>query len=76
MKPMSPPPATDKPVNWDRVLLWSAAAILIVTAIGLASRRRTLLVAAELIDFVIVVGLLCLAVYALVAKSKQKPKSK
>ena len=76
MKPDLFRPVPVSPINWDRVLLWSAIAIVVVTVIGLVSRRRTLLIAAELIDFVIIVGLLSLAVYALIAKSKQKSKSK
>ena len=63
-------------INWDRVLIWSAVGIFIVTAIGLVSRRRSLLIAAELIDFVVITALILLAAYAFFAKSnnnKRKP---
>ena len=45
-EPPVPPP---RPINWDRVLQWSAAGIVVVTILGIASRRRSLLIAAELI---------------------------
>ena len=68
------PPASIPAVNWDRVLKWCAIAITLVTVFGIISRRRSFLVAAELIDFLIVAGLLGLAAFALVAKSNQKSK--
>ncbi|MEO7701732.1 MAG: hypothetical protein ABIZ04_21105 [Opitutus sp.] len=69
--PINPPPP---PVNWDRVLQWSAAAIVVVTVLGIISRRRSLLIAAELIDFLIIVALFGLAIFALIAKSNKKTK--
>ena len=67
-EPPVPPP---RPINWDRVLQWSAAGIVVVTILGIASRRRSLLIAAELIDILIIVGLFGLASVALIAKSNK-----
>jgi hypothetical protein len=55
--------------NWDKILIRAALFMLAFTGIALVSRWRTFMVMAEIVDIVIILGLLCLAAYALVAKS-------
>ncbi len=54
--------------NWDRILKWSAVAVVAVTGFALLSRARTFIVLAEVVDVLIVLGLLGLAAYAIIAR--------
>lgn len=59
------------PVNWNKILIWSASAMGIVTLFALLSRARTFLILAQILDVTLILGLLAVATYALIRSSQK-----
>lgn len=72
MNPDLKTPLDLPPVNWDKVLIRSAALMLIVTVIAFATRARTLIRVAEVIDIAVILGLLGFIAYAIIARYARK----
>lgn len=76
MNPDLKQPVSLPQINWDRVLKWSAITAASVTLLALLSRGRTFLIVAQFVDVVIVISMICLAAYALIAKSAANNRDK
>lgn len=73
-------PRLDQPLDipkpdWDRLLKRTAIAMVIVTGIAIATRARSLIILAEVLDVVAILGLLAFATYGLIVRYATKPKT-